>query len=60
MLQQGLTANVNCQAIASSQTQYLWDTNDSRIVYANAAAANNSIAGLRLWNVTTDCGASEF
>ncbi|KIK38652.1 hypothetical protein CY34DRAFT_90596 [Suillus luteus UH-Slu-Lm8-n1] len=58
MLQQGLTANVNCQAIASSQTQYLWDTNDSRIVYANAAAANNSIAGLRLWNVTTDCGAN--
>jgi hypothetical protein len=60
MLQQGLTANVSCQAIGSSQTQYVWNTNDSQVVYANAAGLNNSINGLRLWNITANCGASEF
>jgi len=60
MLQQGLTADVNCRAIDSSQTQYLWDTNNSYVIYANAAAPNSSITGLRLWNITANCGASEF
>ncbi|KIK38653.1 hypothetical protein CY34DRAFT_809139 [Suillus luteus UH-Slu-Lm8-n1] len=58
MLQQGLTANVSCQAIGSSQTQYVWNTNDSQVVYANAGGSNNSINGLRLWNITANCGAS--
>lgn len=60
MLQQGLTANVSCRAIGSNQTQYVWNTNNSYVIYANAAAPNNSIAGLRLWNITANCGASEF
>ncbi|KAG1808044.1 uncharacterized protein BJ212DRAFT_718327 [Suillus subaureus] len=58
MSQQGLTANVSCRAINSSQTQYLWDTNNSYVIYANAAAPNNSITGLRLWNITANCGAN--
>ncbi|KAG1854126.1 hypothetical protein C8R48DRAFT_776917 [Suillus tomentosus] len=58
MLQQGLTANVSCRAIGSNQTQYVWNTNNSYVIYANAAAPNNSIAGLRLWNITADCGAN--
>ncbi|KAG2071612.1 hypothetical protein BDR04DRAFT_1117606 [Suillus decipiens] len=56
MLQQGLTANVSCQAIDSSQTQYVWNTNDSSVIYANAAASNHSITGLRLWNISANCG----
>ncbi|KAG1733800.1 hypothetical protein EDB19DRAFT_2041090 [Suillus lakei] len=56
MSQQGLTANVSCRAIGSSQTQYVWDTNNSYVIYANAAASNNSITGLRLWNITANCG----
>jgi hypothetical protein len=60
MSQQGLTANVSCQAMDSSQTQYIWDTNDSYVIYTNAAASssssNNSIAGLRLWNISANCG----
>jgi hypothetical protein len=58
MSQQGLTANVNCRAIDSSQTQYLWDTNTSYVIYANAAAPNGSVTGLRLWNITANCGAN--
>jgi hypothetical protein len=60
MWQQGLTANVSCQAIDSSQTQYLWDTNKSYVIYTNPAASNNSITGLRLWNISANCGTSEF
>ncbi|KAG2065869.1 hypothetical protein BDR04DRAFT_1160970 [Suillus decipiens] len=57
MSQQGLTANVSCRAIDSGQTQYLWNTNNSYVIYANAAAAsNNSITGLRLWNISANCG----
>ncbi|KAG2102607.1 hypothetical protein BD769DRAFT_176283 [Suillus cothurnatus] len=56
MSQQGLTANVSCRAIDSSQTQYLWDTSNSYLIYANAAASNNSITGLRLWNISANCG----
>ncbi|KAG1733798.1 hypothetical protein EDB19DRAFT_1190197 [Suillus lakei] len=56
MSQQGLTANVSCRAIDSSQTQYVWDTNNSYVIYANAAASNNSITGLRLWNISANCG----
>ncbi|KAG1777985.1 hypothetical protein EV702DRAFT_1196781 [Suillus placidus] len=56
MWQQGLTANVSCQPIDSSQTQYVWDTNNSYVIYANAAASNNSITGLRLWNISANCG----
>ncbi|KAG2137855.1 uncharacterized protein EDB93DRAFT_1090990 [Suillus bovinus] len=56
MWQQGLTANVSCWAIDSSQTQYLWDTNNSYVVYANAAASSDySITGLRLWNISANC-----
>ncbi|KAG2354565.1 hypothetical protein BDR07DRAFT_1464984 [Suillus spraguei] len=59
MLQQGLTATINCQAIGSSDTQYTLNTNNSEVVYANAAAAlNNSLAGLRLWNIVGNCGAN--
>ncbi|KAG1810463.1 uncharacterized protein HD556DRAFT_1223636 [Suillus plorans] len=59
MWQQGLTANVSCQAIDSSQTQYLWNTNNSYIIYTNpAASSNNSITGLRLWNVSAICNIS--
>jgi hypothetical protein len=60
MSQQGLTAYVNCRAIDSSQMQYLWDTSDSYLIYANAAASNNSITGLRLWNISANCGTSKF
>ncbi|KAG1744814.1 hypothetical protein EDB19DRAFT_2037838 [Suillus lakei] len=56
MWQQGLTASVSCWPIGSSQTQYVWDTNNSSVIYSNAAASNNSITGLRLWNITADCG----
>ncbi|KAG1744553.1 uncharacterized protein EDB91DRAFT_189737 [Suillus paluster] len=58
MWQQGLTATVSCQSIDASQTQYLWETNNSNVIYSNPAASDssNSIAGLRLWNITTDCG----
>ncbi|KAG2031061.1 hypothetical protein BDR03DRAFT_139686 [Suillus americanus] len=58
MLQQGLTANVSCRPIDLSQTQYLWDTNNSYVIYSNAAASssNNSITGLRLWNIGANCG----
>ncbi|KAG2126571.1 uncharacterized protein EDB93DRAFT_1332802 [Suillus bovinus] len=57
MWQQGLTANVSCWAIDSSQTQYLWDTNNSYIIYANAAASSDySITSLRLWNISANCG----
>ncbi|KAG2065350.1 hypothetical protein BDR04DRAFT_1108609 [Suillus decipiens] len=55
MLQQGLTANVSCQPIASSNTQYAWNMN-SGVVYSNATAGNDTIAGLRLWNVVGTCG----
>ncbi|KAG2354588.1 hypothetical protein BDR07DRAFT_1428978 [Suillus spraguei] len=58
--QQGLTANVSCRVIASNQTQYLWNTNNSYLIYANAAAAasssSNSITGLRLWSISANCG----
>jgi hypothetical protein len=62
MSQQGLTANVSCRAIDSSQSQYLWDTSNSYLIYANAAASssNNSITGLRLWNISTNCGTGKF
>ncbi|KAG1808043.1 uncharacterized protein BJ212DRAFT_718141 [Suillus subaureus] len=56
MWQQGLTADVSCRAIDSSQTQYIWDTNNSYVIYANAAASDNSITGLRLWNISANCG----
>ncbi|KAG1869374.1 hypothetical protein DFJ58DRAFT_61855 [Suillus subalutaceus] len=59
MSQQGLTANVSCRAIDTSQTQYLWDTNNSYVIYASADAAassSNSITGLRLWNISANCG----
>ncbi|KAG1890457.1 uncharacterized protein F5891DRAFT_987109 [Suillus fuscotomentosus] len=56
MWQQGLTANVSCQAIDSSQMQYLWNTN-SDVIYTNpAASSNNPITGLRLWNIRANCG----
>lgn len=55
MLQQGLTADVSCQPIGS-QTQYVWNTGNSSVIYANPAALNNSITGLRLWNITANCG----
>ncbi|KAG2145738.1 hypothetical protein BD769DRAFT_854291 [Suillus cothurnatus] len=58
MSQQGLTANVSCRAIDSSQTQYLWNTSNSSVIYTNAAASNDSITGLRLWNITANCGAN--
>ncbi|KAG2344154.1 hypothetical protein BDR05DRAFT_999314 [Suillus weaverae] len=58
MWQQGLTANVSCRAISSNQSQYVWNTNNSYVIYANAAASNNSITGLRLWNITANCGAN--
>ncbi|KAG2035530.1 hypothetical protein BDR03DRAFT_1093153 [Suillus americanus] len=58
MLQQGLTANVSCRAINSSQTQYVWNTTNSSIIYTNPAPVNDSINGLRLWNVTANCGAN--
>lgn len=58
MWQQGLTANISCRAIDSSQTQYSWNTSNSSVIYTNAAASNNSITGLRLWNVTANCGAN--
>ncbi|KAG2115572.1 hypothetical protein BD769DRAFT_1072773 [Suillus cothurnatus] len=60
MSQQGLTAYVNCRAIDSSQMQYLWDTSDSYLIYANAAASNNSITGLRLWNISANCGTNSL
>ncbi|KAG2355963.1 hypothetical protein BDR07DRAFT_1464288 [Suillus spraguei] len=56
MSQQGLTANVSCQAIDSSQAQYVWNTNDSSVIYANAAASNHAISGIRLWNISANCG----
>ncbi|KAG1813447.1 hypothetical protein EV424DRAFT_1565379 [Suillus variegatus] len=57
MWQQGLTANVSCQAIDSSQMQYLWNTNNSDVIYINPAAlSNNPITGLRLWNISANCG----
>jgi hypothetical protein len=59
MLQQGLTANVSCRAIGSSQSLYNWNTSNT-FLYGNAAASNGSITGLRLWNTTANCGDSEF
>ncbi|KAG2052530.1 hypothetical protein BDR06DRAFT_957529 [Suillus hirtellus] len=57
MWQQGLTANVSCQAIDSSQPQYLWNTNNSNVIYTNpAASSTNLITGLRLWNISVNCG----
>ncbi|KAG2105537.1 uncharacterized protein F5147DRAFT_805794 [Suillus discolor] len=47
MLQQGLTADVSCQPIGS-QAQYIWNTDNSSVIYTNAAALNNSITGLCL------------
>ncbi|KAG1869375.1 hypothetical protein DFJ58DRAFT_723223 [Suillus subalutaceus] len=59
MSQQGLTANVSCRAIDSNETQYLWDTNNSYVIYTNAAASSsNSITGLRLWNISANCGSN--
>ncbi|KAG2363874.1 hypothetical protein BDR07DRAFT_1331425 [Suillus spraguei] len=58
MLQQGLTANVSCRVIGSSDMQYIWNTSNSSVIYANPAASNNSITGLRLWNITANCGAN--
>ncbi|KAG2052532.1 hypothetical protein BDR06DRAFT_957546 [Suillus hirtellus] len=56
MWQQGLTANVSCRAIDSSQTQYLWNTNNSNVIYTNpAASSNNPITGLRLWTISANC-----
>jgi hypothetical protein len=60
MLQQGLTANVSCRALGSNETQYVWSTNNPYLIYSNAAASNYSIAGLKLWNITAKCDASEF
>ncbi|KAG2354564.1 hypothetical protein BDR07DRAFT_1382140 [Suillus spraguei] len=56
MLQQGLTANVSCWPI-SNNTQYALNMN-STIVYSNAAADNDSIAGLDLWSIVGNCGAN--
>ncbi|KAG1785262.1 uncharacterized protein HD556DRAFT_1423453 [Suillus plorans] len=58
MWQQGLTANVSCQPISSSQTQYVWDTSNSSVIYSNPDNLYTSITGLRLWNITANCGAS--
>ncbi|KAG1869410.1 hypothetical protein DFJ58DRAFT_742488 [Suillus subalutaceus] len=58
MWQQGLTADVSCRAIDSSSTQFLWNTSNSSVIYTNAAASNDSITGLRLWNITANCGAN--
>ncbi|KAG1890462.1 uncharacterized protein F5891DRAFT_126025 [Suillus fuscotomentosus] len=58
MWQQGLTANVSCRPIDPSQTQYGWNTANSSLVYANSAASNDSITGLRLWNISANCGAN--
>ncbi|KAG0702649.1 hypothetical protein DFH29DRAFT_492250 [Suillus ampliporus] len=55
MTQQGLTANVSCQAMDSSQTQYVWETNNYDDIYSNSAALNNTVTGLRLWNITANC-----
>ncbi|KAG2105539.1 uncharacterized protein F5147DRAFT_805800 [Suillus discolor] len=55
MLQQGLTADVSCQPIGS-QVQYVWNMDNSSVIYANAAALNNSITGLCLWNISANCG----
>ncbi|KAG2052531.1 hypothetical protein BDR06DRAFT_887538 [Suillus hirtellus] len=61
MLQQGVTANVSCQAIDSSQTPYIWNTNNSHVIYTNPAVPNNnSITGLRLWNISANCSTSKF
>ncbi|KAG2065371.1 hypothetical protein BDR04DRAFT_170514 [Suillus decipiens] len=57
MMQHGLTANVSCGAIGSSEIQYAWNTTNS-VIYANAAASNNSITGLRLWSITASCGSN--
>ncbi|KAG2352366.1 hypothetical protein BDR07DRAFT_1466386 [Suillus spraguei] len=57
MWQQGVTANVSCQPIGSSGTQYTWNPNNSQLVYTNATASNDSLAGLRLWNIVGNCGA---
>ncbi|KAG1750086.1 hypothetical protein EDB19DRAFT_1904339 [Suillus lakei] len=56
MWQQGLTANVSCRPIDLSQTQ--WDTSNNSVIYTNPAASNNSdsITGLRLWNISANCG----
>ncbi|KAG2105542.1 uncharacterized protein F5147DRAFT_761959, partial [Suillus discolor] len=58
MWQQGLTANVSCRPIDPSQTQYGWNMANSSLVYANLAASNDSITGLRLWNISANCGAN--
>ncbi|KAG1744551.1 uncharacterized protein EDB91DRAFT_189485 [Suillus paluster] len=56
MWQQGLTANISCRAIDLSQTQYVLETNNSSLIYANWTASDNSIAGLRLWDIAANCG----
>ncbi|KAG1815344.1 hypothetical protein EV424DRAFT_1645477 [Suillus variegatus] len=58
MWQQGLTANVSCQPMSSSQTQYVWDTSNSSVIYSNPDNVYNTITGLRLWNITANCGAN--
>ncbi|KAG0702650.1 hypothetical protein DFH29DRAFT_1079402 [Suillus ampliporus] len=56
MTQQGLTANISCRAMDSSQTQYVWETNNYDDIYSNSAASNDTIAGLRVWSTTANCG----
>ena len=58
MLQQGLTANVTCQPM-NSQMQYGWNTSQSSVVYTNPSP-NNTITGLRVWNITANCSSGGF
>lgn len=63
MWQQGLTADVVCGPINSSQPQYVWDTSNSSIICttsATSATSGSSITGLRLWNIRANCGISKF
>ncbi|KAG2355009.1 hypothetical protein BDR07DRAFT_1493738 [Suillus spraguei] len=39
------------------QQGYTWNPNNSQLVYTNATASNDSLAGLRLWNIVGNCGA---
>lgn len=40
--------------------QYVWDTSNSSITHTTSATLEGSIRGLRLWNISTNCGISEF
>lgn len=60
MWQQGLTADVICGPINSSQTQYVWDTSNSSVIYTTSDTSATSITGLRLWNISANCGISKL